>query len=703
MRLKDELASSFVHILQSRGVVVDFLVSVAVAEVTRSSSENEALAFRGNSIASKAFECYMKLVGDRYLYDLLSGFVQSVVSSGEDCEVDPSKLQQQVDGNIDDILERNRFNLVSYCEMVWRKVLQSARWFPPELRAVFTELRSRMATEKPQFCDNMISACVFLRFLCPAILSPSLFGLCQEYPEERASRTFTLVAKTIQTLANFARFGVKEQYMTFMNSFVEREIANVRLFLHSISSSVQEQNQDSFNLGGGPLIDCAYHSSLLHDVLCECIAFLPKLTAGRGVDSPRSDENDITKHMELQAILDRLTEDLGSSSFYQGQAPQNSSYSTQTLPSHGRPQVPSLVAYDNVNFNTFPHKPAEDMKPRSKSTNQASVAVLNGPPGASLIQSKPGSSSTLSPSVYRKQRGSKWQTLPAPKSTPEHELEKSWNQLIEAAEMLGVDDSSLQHKQQKSGQLSHHNLQHHHHHQQHQQQHQHPNHHSPTTRFSTLTSGYQSSSLSSSNSTSPTQTAEFSKRSVNKKDINKRREANSGCIDYSVISAHNGSASLPNRGRSHRARHSEPVVTLEDSQCEDVFHHQQPASPLISSMEMSRLIGGLCNGDDTNDLLMVPPDTITNADSHHSEEGIEMDSVLDNLVNLERELKQEHAAIVQSSNDRQWLLENGQRCVGSLLEALTKLRKHCELISTIEHQQPTGSTGISPLRRESHL
>lgn len=42
---------------------------------------------RGNTIATKAIESYMKLVGNRYLHDTLEDFIRLVLDAEDSCEV----------------------------------------------------------------------------------------------------------------------------------------------------------------------------------------------------------------------------------------------------------------------------------------------------------------------------------------------------------------------------------------------------------------------------------------------------------------------------------------------------------------------------------------------------------------------------------------------------------------------------------------
>jgi RAS protein activator-like 2 len=196
---KDEIAQTLIRILHSGGKSYNFLLDLVMAEVE--TLEDENLIFRGNTFATKAMDTYMKMVGDRYLKETLGQFVRYLYETEEECEVDPSKLPSDAD------LKTCQETLMLFVEKAWAKIVSSYTHFPTKLQAVFHGFRERLVFEnKDNLAKKLISGSIFLRFFCPAILSPSLFHLVQAYPDEKASRRLTLVAKVLQSLANFTRY-----------------------------------------------------------------------------------------------------------------------------------------------------------------------------------------------------------------------------------------------------------------------------------------------------------------------------------------------------------------------------------------------------------------------------------------------------------------------------------------------------------------
>lgn len=131
--------------------------------------------------------------------------------------------------------------------------------------------------DREDMADNLISASIFLRFLCPAILSPSLFNITNELPSDRATRNLTLVAKTLQTLANFTRFQAKEGFMEFLNDFLEQEAPKMKEFLHTISTRSGDgiSVQETSILDWSGYIDQGKQLSILHSLLSENVSKLP--------------------------------------------------------------------------------------------------------------------------------------------------------------------------------------------------------------------------------------------------------------------------------------------------------------------------------------------------------------------------------------------------------------------------------------------
>ncbi|XP_009465937.1 PREDICTED: LOW QUALITY PROTEIN: RAS protein activator like-3 [Nipponia nippon] len=252
VRHKEELAGALVRVLQSTGKAKSFLIDLGVAELDRF-DDREALIFRENRWPPRPS---------------MSEAVAQLCTSDDSCEVDPSKC-----AGLD--LSDNQNNLRQVCEETFQRIAASCDAFPAELGEIFAAWQEECtARGKAPIGQRLVSASLFLRFLCPAVMSPSLFGLVQEYPSEATARTLTLVAKVIQNLANFTTFGEKEAYMGFMNEFLEHNWSTMTAFLQSVAnpeSSVHMATYDGY-------VDLALELATLHLLLCDIFSSLDQVT-----------------------------------------------------------------------------------------------------------------------------------------------------------------------------------------------------------------------------------------------------------------------------------------------------------------------------------------------------------------------------------------------------------------------------------------
>lgn len=148
---------------------------VLVRDLGRTATVEANLLFRGNSILTKSLDLHMRRLGKEYLEETIGERIRDIDETDPECEVDPSRVSRSDD------LDRNWRNLISLTTAIWNSIASSASKCPAELRLIFRHIRACAEDRYGDFLRTVtyssVSGFLFLRFFCPAILNPMLFGL----------------------------------------------------------------------------------------------------------------------------------------------------------------------------------------------------------------------------------------------------------------------------------------------------------------------------------------------------------------------------------------------------------------------------------------------------------------------------------------------------------------------------------------------
>lgn len=255
------------------------------ANATSSSNNVFNTLFRGSSIFSKSLEKYNLRIGQEYLEKVFGDFFAVISKEKKNCEVDPRyvKLQERAerkgksldDSDLEDdseldsdydsdeeeqsdkrvkmMIEENYGNLFNYAEMIWHKIYITSNDLPEQIKNQLKYFRNKVELA----CDpndkitslNCLSAFIFLRFFCPAILNPKLFYLTKNHQTGRAQRTLTLIAKILLNLANRQEFSPhKEPHLVRMNTFLQRHTDELYDYFDKITGRKNDFNEKILEL-----------------------------------------------------------------------------------------------------------------------------------------------------------------------------------------------------------------------------------------------------------------------------------------------------------------------------------------------------------------------------------------------------------------------------------------------------------------------
>ncbi|XP_078420896.1 ras GTPase-activating protein 1-like [Cetorhinus maximus] len=198
------------------------------------SMEDESTTlFRATTLASTLMEQYMKSTATPFIHHALKETILKIMESKQSCELNPSKLEKNEDVNT------NLAHLLALLSELVEKIFMAAEELPQALRYIYGCLQKSVQQKwpkNPTMRTRVVSGFVFLRLICPAILNPRMFSIILDPPSSTAARTLTLVAKSLQNLANLVEFGAKEPYMEGVNPFIKNNKHRMIMFLDELGN-----------------------------------------------------------------------------------------------------------------------------------------------------------------------------------------------------------------------------------------------------------------------------------------------------------------------------------------------------------------------------------------------------------------------------------------------------------------------------------
>lgn len=266
------------------------------ATTTKSTNNVFNTLFRGSSIFSKSLEKYNLRIGQEYLEKVFGDFFAKISREKLNCEVDPryvilqekaerkknaskvsavisegtensdddsdddsdassvdSELERQRDTRVKQMVDSNFNNLYNYAEEIWHKIYITSNDLPEQIKSQLKNFRTKVELacdpEDKTTALNCLSAFIFLRFFCPAILNPKLFYLTKDHQTGESQRTLTLIAKILLNLANRQEFSPhKEPHLVKMNDFLDKHQSEVLDYFDKITGRKNDFNEKILDL-----------------------------------------------------------------------------------------------------------------------------------------------------------------------------------------------------------------------------------------------------------------------------------------------------------------------------------------------------------------------------------------------------------------------------------------------------------------------
>lgn len=194
----DEFANALIKIFDAQGKCLVLVKAVVTREIERADSIMEIL--RRNCVATKILSIYAHMKGVDYLKLTLVPFLDDLVANSDiyAFETNPEKLQDSKSR------EANFKNFNRSFEKLLEALNSTVNEVPSVLREICNTIRAAAGSKFPTMEESSVTAVssfFFLRFICPALVSPESDGLLEAPPSKEIRRTLLALAKKLQNMA----------------------------------------------------------------------------------------------------------------------------------------------------------------------------------------------------------------------------------------------------------------------------------------------------------------------------------------------------------------------------------------------------------------------------------------------------------------------------------------------------------------------
>ncbi|CAI5745310.1 unnamed protein product [Peronospora destructor] len=268
------LLSPFLRVFGSRNRLshlIRWAIEIEVASVI-----NVATLFRSDDYASRLVSTYSKAIGSKFIRLALSDPIRQICKLKiADMELNPHKeesLKDEAQANL------NAANLMRTCQNIIDSIMKNASYIPSSYFHICSHLNSKVisrfdgskegveAEDASTLTRSVIGGFLFLRFVCPAITTPHLYGLTKQLPPPETRRVLVLVTKLLFKTATGVKFGDREPQFKVLNPFIEKNSPAIQQLFANLAMSPSQDIDVCFASDSRKIYSHVSSSQLIEDL-----------------------------------------------------------------------------------------------------------------------------------------------------------------------------------------------------------------------------------------------------------------------------------------------------------------------------------------------------------------------------------------------------------------------------------------------------